>query len=582
MKSESAAASCTSCDTTMLVVPNAWLMVRINSTITPLEIGSSPVKGSSYMIIIGSSAMARASATRRAMPPDNSLGMRSRAPRKPTACNFINTRSRIMASGSSVCSRSGKATLSNTSRSVSSAPLWNIMPMRLRSSYSSPRRSACTSRPSTCTRPALGRNWPPINFSNVVLPVPLGPMMAVILPRAMSLSMPSKITRGPRAKRRPRISIRDGCSRTCDMMVTVLLIIGSAAAGHGTSITRMAFQCHAAAVMRQSAAIRTATGAPMAYFTKRYHPPGTPPGTLVEHAAAARGPLRLRLIAYTADRVEERDNVSALQCKDSLARDDITWIDAHGRITPEVLQELGTTFGLHPLTLEDVLNTGQRPKLEGYDHQLFIIMSLPVWRDEGLTTEQISVFVGERYLISFHNGDDDIFEPVRKRLHSANGRMRAHGADYLLYSLLDLVIDQGFPILEALGERIEELDQLLREEQALIGAHTKPYLRDCYDHTVQIMDLFETYRDMTSSMLDVYISSVSQRLNDIMRVLTIIATLFIPPTFLVGVYGMNFGDPHNPWAMPELYWRYGYPQVWAMIIAMIGGMLVYFKRHGWF
>ena len=357
----------------------------------------------------------------------------------------------------------------------------------------------------------------------------------------------------------------------------------------------------------------------MAYFTIRYHPPVSPPGRLVEHAAVASGPLRLRLIDYFVVCVVERDDVSALQCKDSLARDDITWIDAHGRITPEVLQELGTTFGLHPLTLEDVLNTGQRPKLEGYDHQLFIIMSLPVWRDEGLATEQISVFVGERYLISFHNGDDDIFEPVRKRLHAANGRMRAHGADYLLYSLLDLVIDQGFPILEALGERIEELEerlldkpskdiladihalkrdllllrrmlwpqrevlnQLLREEQALIGADTKPYLRDCYDHTVQIMDLFETYRDMTSSMLDVYISSVSQRLNDIMRVLTIIATLFIPPTFLVGVYGMNFGDPHNPWAMPELYWRYGYPLVWAMIIAMIGGMLVYFKRHGWF
>src|SRR3569832_1169534 len=394
----------------MLVVPNAWLMVRINSTITPLEIGSSPVKGSSYMIIIGSSAMARASATRRAMPPDNSLGMRSRAPRKPTACNFINTRSRIMASGSSVCSRSGKATLSNTSRSVSSAPLWNIMPMRLRSSYSSPRRSACTSRPLFCFRPALGRNWPPINFSNVDLPVPLGPMMAVILPRAMSMSMPSKITRGPRAKRRPRISIRDGCSRTCDMMVTVLLIIGSAAAGHGTSITRMAFQCHAAAVVRQSAAMRTATGAPMAYFTKRYHPPGPPPGTLVEHPAPQAGPLRLHLIDYTAEGVSEPDDVTLTQCKVSLERDDITWIHARGNITAEVLRKLGEACGLHPLALEDVLNTGQRPKLENYDHQLFMVMSLPVWRDDNLATEQVSLFMGERYLISFHQGQGDPFE----------------------------------------------------------------------------------------------------------------------------------------------------------------------------
>lgn len=357
----------------------------------------------------------------------------------------------------------------------------------------------------------------------------------------------------------------------------------------------------------------------MAYFTKRYHPPGTPPGTLIEHAAPPAGPLRLHLIDYTAEGVSEQDAVGVPQCKTSLERDDITWIHARGNITAEALRELGEAFGLHPLALEDVLNTGQRPKLESYDHQLFIIMSLPVWRDENLATEQVSLFMGERYLISFHQGEGDPFEPVRKRLTAPAGKMRARDADYLLYSLLDLIIDEGFPVLEDMGERIERLEeelldkpskrvlseihvlkrdllllrrmlwpqrevltQLMREDQTLIHEETKPYLRDCYDHTVQIMDLFETYRDMAASMLDVYLSSASQRLNEIMRVLTVITTIFIPPTFLVGVYGMNFGNPANPWAMPELHSYYGYPIVWLVIIAMMVGMLVFFKRRGWF
>lgn len=357
----------------------------------------------------------------------------------------------------------------------------------------------------------------------------------------------------------------------------------------------------------------------MAYFTKRYHPPGTPPGTLIEHPVPQTVPLRLHLIDFTADGMSEQDDVTLSECKASLERDDITWIHARGNVTPEVLRELGDAFGLHPLALEDVLNTGQRPKLENYDHQLFIIMSLPAWREESLATEQVSLFMGEDYLISFHQGEGDPFEPVRKRLAASTGKMRARGADYLLYSLLDLLIDQGFPVLEDMGERIERVEeelldkptqhvlgeihtlkrdllllrrmlwpqrevltQLMRDDQTLIREEIKPYLRDCYDHTVQIMDLFETYRDMAASMLDVYLSSASQRLNEIMRVLTVITTLFIPPTFLVGVYGMNFDNPHSPWAMPELHSYYGYPLVWLVIIAMIVGMLVFFKRRGWF
>lgn len=351
----------------------------------------------------------------------------------------------------------------------------------------------------------------------------------------------------------------------------------------------------------------------MAYFTKRYHPPGTAPGTLTADEALATSPLKLRLVEYDATLLNERDEISPLECKAYLERNTITWIHAYGYAPPELLKELGEIFGLHPLALEDVLNTGQRPKLEQYDQQLFAIMSLPAWNNKELSTEQVSLFFGKNYLISFYNGSDDPFEPVRKRLRSNGGRLRSRGADFLFYTLLDVIIDQGFPVLEDLGEWIEDLEdelldapsrdvlsqihelkrdllllrrmlwpqrevinQLLREDHSLINESTRPYLRDCYDHTVQIMDLFETYRDMAAGMLDVYLSSTSNRLNEVMRVLTVIATIFIPPTFLVGVYGMNFID------MPELHWRYGYLGAWLIIIAMIGGMLLYFKRKKWF
>lgn len=351
----------------------------------------------------------------------------------------------------------------------------------------------------------------------------------------------------------------------------------------------------------------------MAYFTKRYHPPGTAPGTLTAHAAQATRPLKLRLMEYNAALLNEREDIPALECKTYLESETVTWIHAYGYASPELLRELGEIFGLHPLALEDVLNTGQRPKLENYEHQLFAVMSLPVWSDEELSTEQVSLFFGKNYLISFYNGDHDPFEPVRKRLRGNGGRLRSRGADFLFYTLLDVIIDQGFPVLEELGEWIEDLEdellgvpsravlsqihelkrdlllmrrmlwpqrevinQLLREEQSLIEETTRPYLRDCYDHTIQIMDLFETYRDMAAGMLDVYLSSTSNRLNDIMRVLTVITTIFIPPTFLVGVYGMNFAD------MPELHWRYGYLAAWLIIVAMMCGMLLYFKRQNWF
>lgn len=350
----------------------------------------------------------------------------------------------------------------------------------------------------------------------------------------------------------------------------------------------------------------------MAYFTKRYHPPGTAPGTLIADADAASRPMKLRLMEYDAGSLQERDDLGISACKAYLESDTITWIHVEGYAPPDLLKELGETFGLHPLALEDILNTGQRPKLEHYGQQLFAIMSLPGWRGDDLEAEQINLFLGSNYVISFYNGERDPFEPVRKHLRGGS-RLRERGADYLFYALLDILIDQCFPVLEQLGEWIEGLEdellgkpsrdtlsqihalkrdllllrrmlwpqrevvnQLLREDQTLIGEATRPYLRDCYDHMVQIMDLFETYRDMTAGMMDIYLSSVSNRLNEVMRVLTVISTLFIPPTFLVGVYGMNFA------ILPELHWRYGYAFSWAVIVAMMLGMLVFFKRKGWF
>jgi len=356
----------------------------------------------------------------------------------------------------------------------------------------------------------------------------------------------------------------------------------------------------------------------MTYFTKRYHPPGTPPGTLVR-AEAAEVPLRLSLIDYTDSDFVEKDLVTAAQCQPYLERPTITWIHIQGQVEPDTLRQLGEMFGLHALALEDVLNTGQRPKIDSYDDQLFVVMSIPISGENGATTEQVSLFVGKGFVVSFHQGSEDIFEPVRKRLRNHSGKIRGRGADYLLYTLLDIIIDQGFPVLEAFGEQIEDLEvellespdkdtlhalhqvkrellllrrmlwpqrevlnMLIRDEHPLVAEDTKLYFRDCYDHTIQIMDLVETYRDMTASMLDVYLSSISNRLNDVMRILTVIATIFIPLTFIVGIYGMNFDRSAGPWNMPELGWPYGYALIWLVMIAIAVGMLIYFKRRRWF
>jgi magnesium transporter len=359
-------------------------------------------------------------------------------------------------------------------------------------------------------------------------------------------------------------------------------------------------------------------GTVMRIFTKRYHPPGTSPGSLTVAEDVGEDAFTIRLIDYTAAGYVENDDVSATDCRESLSRDTQTWVDVRGTVSADTLTELGELFGLHSLAMEDVVSTGQRGKMEAHSDHLFLIMSLPDITDDEIGITQVSLFLGKGFLITFNDAPSDLFEPLRHRLRQAIGRARTRKVDYLLYAVLDIIIDQGFPMLEDIGERIEGLEEealarprpdtlqqihtlkrellllrrmlwpqrevvnaLLRDEDDWITDETRVFLRDCYDHTIQIMDLIETCREMVAGILDVYLSNISYRMNDIMRVLTIIATIFIPLTFLVGLYGMNFSHPESPWAMPELHWYYGYPLLWLFMVALVAAMLWIFRRRKW-
>jgi magnesium transporter len=264
------------------------------------------------------------------------------------------------------------------------------------------------------------------------------------------------------------------------------------------------------------------------------------------------------------------------------------------------------------------MHTGQRAKLEAYEEQLFAIISIPELTADGVTLGQLSLFLGDTWLISFYSGQADPLEVIRERLRQDDSRLRNKGTDYLFYALIDMGVDLVFPVMEDLGERIEVLELtvfddpsrealdeihalkrelvllrrvlwperdmlngLLRDEHPLISDVTRIYLRDCYDHVVHALDLVESYREMASSLLEVYLSSLSNRMNDIMKVLTIIATVFIPLSFITGVYGMNFDRAAGPWNMPELGWSFGYPLLWLFMLAVVAGMLMFFRRKHW-
>jgi len=351
---------------------------------------------------------------------------------------------------------------------------------------------------------------------------------------------------------------------------------------------------------------------------KRYHPPGTPPGTL-QRAVEETPALQCHLMSFDRHgcrkRVIDEDELQAL----TLPEEGFLWLDITGIPGAVQLAALGANFEIHDLALEDVVNQGQRPKLDDYNDRLFAILTRPRWHNHELHLDQVNLFLGGDFVISISSTTVDPFAAVRSRLQEHSSNFLSRGPAYLLHVLIDTTIDEYFPVLDALGEKIEltELElldhsdrdsfavihalkrelmllrgqlwptrtavkQLLQYEGPLIESVLVPYFKDVYDHSVYLIDLIESYRDMTASLLDVCLSSVSYRLNDIMRVLTIISTIFIPLTFITGVYGMNFvTNTASPWAMPEMHWYYGYPLVWLLIITVAAGMLLFFRRKRW-
>jgi magnesium transporter len=284
----------------------------------------------------------------------------------------------------------------------------------------------------------------------------------------------------------------------------------------------------------------------------------------------------------------------------------------------KVISTIGNLFGLHQLALEDVVNVHQRAKVEDYPDHLFIVARM-VERNECLLTEQVTMFLGQDYVITFQERPGkDCIEPVRERIRKGKGRLRTLAADSLAYALLDAIVDGFFPVLESYSDRLEAVEDivvtqpnrsvvegihsiksdlliirralwplreaintLVRDHNSLIHDDTRIYLRDCYDHTVQLIDLVETYRELGADLRDLYLSSVSNRMNEIMKVLTIISTIFIPLTFIAGIYGMNFDTKVSPWNMPELEWYYGYPFSLALMLAVTVAMGIFFWRRGW-
>jgi magnesium transporter len=286
----------------------------------------------------------------------------------------------------------------------------------------------------------------------------------------------------------------------------------------------------------------------------------------------------------------------------------------------EIIDKIGKCYGLHPLMVEDIVNTEQRPKFEDFGEYFFIIAKMLQYDRQKRATkvEQVSFVLGKDYLITFQEDVGDVFDPVRARLKEGKGRMRKCGTDYLTYALIDAIVDNYFIILEEVGDDIEALEEdviknpttqtiqlihrlkremiylrrsvwpmrevvmgMERSDSPLVQEQTRLYLRDVYDHTVHIIDTMETYRDVISGLLDIYLSSINNKLNEVMRILTVIATLFMPLTFLAGVYGMNFHTDKSPYNMPELTWYLGYPLFWFVCIIISAAMLVYFKRKKW-
>lgn len=345
----------------------------------------------------------------------------------------------------------------------------------------------------------------------------------------------------------------------------------------------------------------------------RVSTPGSSPGLSHLHAEPEQ-PASLHLVDYTAQELEEVERPDEQRWRAPVPAGVTRWLSIRGKPGPTLLRKLAETYGLHQLALEDVINVGQRAKFEIFDDWFFIVMQAPILGPDSVKIEQVSIFLGDNCVISIHEHEDELFEPIRHRLRlGGTGRIRVLGPDYLCYALLDLLVDMGFLVLDETSNELIDLEEqlltddpeprlletihqikrnmisvrralmpqrdvinmLIRDENPLMEERTRVFLRDCYDHMVHILELLDSYRDMASGLHDLYLSSLSQKMNEVMKVLTIIATIFIPITFVAGIYGMNFE------VMPELKWRWGYFLVWGLFLAIMLGMLVFFKRRKW-
>ena len=349
---------------------------------------------------------------------------------------------------------------------------------------------------------------------------------------------------------------------------------------------------------------------------RRRTPPGTAPGSL--NPVPGSPPPAIGVMAYGEQQFVERRIQNVEELRELRGRFPVIWVDVEGLGDAATIAALGDAFGLHLLALEDVVNTHQRAKVDEYGEHLFVVARMVRLTDR-LETEQLSLFVGAGFVLSFQDQPGgDCLDPVRERIRKGQGWIRKNGADYLAYALLDAVVDGYFPVLDQYAERLENLDAqvtesdpretmhrihdmrgdllmlrraiwphrealnaLARDPHPLITQETRLHLRDCLDHVVAIVDLTETYREMCSDLRDYYLATVSNRTNEIMKVLTVIATIFMPLTFIAGLYGMNFATDASPWNMPELRWYLGYPFALAIMAVVAGWMLFYFRRKGW-
>ncbi len=355
--------------------------------------------------------------------------------------------------------------------------------------------------------------------------------------------------------------------------------------------------------------------APRRRRAHRRSAPGTAPGHIRVDPQAPRS--RVSVMAWGPQQLEESADASTGDITALRARHPVVWVNVDGLGDPDTLAALQGLFGLHPLAMEDVVNVHQRPKVEDYGDHLFVVLRMPR-SQESWSDEQVSLFFGRGWVLSFQERPGDCLDPVRQRARQGRPRIRGSGADYLAYAILDAVVDQLFPVVEQLGDTLDALEgrifeatgdaqvmelqrakralsglrrsiwplrdavaELVRDDSALIDAETRLFLRDVQDHAMQLLEHVDSLKEQVSGLEGVALTVISNRMNEVMKVLTIIGTIFIPLGFVAGLYGMNFDPAASPWNMPELGWGFGYPLALALMVGIAGGLLLFFRRKGW-